>query len=223
MMELLQNALHVLLHLDLYLNNWITELGPWIYVLLFLIIFAETGLVITPFLPGDSLLFALGALTAVSNAYLQFDILFFSLIIAAIIGDAVNYAIGKYVGPRIFSRDTGMLLNKQHLLRAQKFYERHGGKTVIIARFAPIIRTFAPFVAGIGTMHYPRFFIYNVVGAVVWVGIFLVGGRLFGNLPQVKSNFHIVIFGIIIISLVPVVVEYLRAVRESRANRQLSS
>ncbi len=223
LMELLQNAVHIILHLDLYLNNWITALGPGIYLVLFLIIFAETGLVIAPFLPGDSLLFALGALTAVDNAYLDLELLLFLLIVAAILGDAVNYAIGKYFGPRIFRKDTGVLLNKQHLLRAQKFYERHGGKAVIIARFAPIIRTFAPFVAGIGRMQYSRFQTYNVVGAIVWVAIFLYGGAFFGNLPQVKSNFHVVIFAIIGLSLLPIVIEYIRASREARSGSELPS
>jgi membrane-associated protein len=210
--------IHVILHLDLYLNTWITDFGPWIYLLLFLIIFAETGLVVAPFLPGDSLLFALGALCAVDNAFLDLNILMVLLIVAAILGDAVNYAIGKYFGPRIFSRDTGRLLNKAHLLKAHAFYERHGGKAIIIARFAPIIRTFAPFVAGIARMSYPRFLAYNVVGGVVWVALFLFAGFYFGNLPQVKTNFHVVILAIIVLSLLPVVFEYAKAWRAKRSD-----
>lgn len=209
----IKHFIDVMLHLDLYLNSWITAFGPMIYVLMFFVIFAETGLVLTPFLPGDSLLFALGALAAVENAYLSLPTLLILLSFAAVLGDAVNYAIGKYIGPRIFSKDTGILLNKQHLLRAQKFYERHGGKAVIIARFAPIVRTFAPFVAGIGAMRYPKFLAYNIVGGLVWVWLFLFAGYCFGNLPQVKTNFHIVIFAIIGISLLPVGLEFWRGWR----------
>lgn len=216
LINLVQEFVHIILHLDLYLNDWMTTLGPAIYILLFMVIFAETGLVVAPFLPGDSFLFALGALTAVDQAFLDFNLLFVLLIVAAILGDAVNYAIGKYLGPKIFSRDTGLFLNKAHLMRAHAFYEKHGGKTVIIARFAPIIRTFAPFVAGIGKMQYRRFAIYNVVGAFLWVGIFLSAGRFFGNLPQVKSNFHIVIVAIIILSFLPIVIEYWKGHRASR-------
>lgn len=213
LIQLVEQSIHVILHLDLYLNSWITSLGPWIYVLLFAIIFAETGLVIAPFLPGDSLLFALGALAAVENAYLDLNLMMVTLIVAAILGDAVNYSIGKYIGPKIFSKDTGRLLNKKHLRTAHGFYERHGGKAIIIARFAPILRTFAPFVAGIARMSYPRFLSYNIVGGIVWVAIFLVAGFYFGNLPQVKSNFHIVIVAIIVLSLLPAVYEYLKAWR----------
>lgn len=217
LMQLVEHAIHVLLHLDLYLNNWVTDFGPWIYLLLFLIIFAETGLVVAPFLPGDSLLFALGALAAVDNAYLDLKILMILLIVAAILGDAVNYSIGKYIGPKIFSKNTGRLLNKNHLKSAHDFYERHGGKAIIIARFAPIIRTFAPFVAGIARMSYPRFVSYNIVGGIVWVALFLIAGFYFGNLPQVKTNFHIVILAIIVISLLPVVIEYYKAWRAKRS------
>ncbi|HYX37441.1 MAG TPA: DedA family protein [Oligoflexus sp.] len=216
-MEWIKQFIDIILHMDLYLNNWIRDLGPLIYVLVFMVIFAETGLVVTPFLPGDSFLFALGAMAAVENAYLSLPMLLVLLSVAAILGDAVNYAVGKYIGPRIFSKDTGLLLNKKHLLAAQAFYEKHGGKAIIIARFAPILRTFAPFVAGIGHMRYSRFLAYNVVGGLVWVWSFLLAGFMFGNMPQVKDNFHIVIFAIIFLSLVPVAIETWRGWKDKQA------
>jgi membrane-associated protein len=207
----------VILHLDQHLNAWVGHFGPWIYVILFAIIFAETGLVIFPILPGDSLLFALGALTTVANPQLDLTTLMISLFVAAVLGDAVNYTIGKYFGPRIFKSETSWFLNKAHLLKTQAFYEKYGGKTIIFARFIPIVRTFAPFVAGIGSMNYSRFALFNVVGAVAWIGGFLVLGHFFGNLPFVKSNFHIVIFGIIILSLMPPIIEWVRARRGAAA------
>ncbi len=219
LLEWFKHFVDMILHMDLYLNNWITDFGPMIYLLVFLVIFAETGLVVTPFLPGDSFLFALGAMTAVDNAYLSLPLLLGLLTAAAIIGDAVNYTIGKYFGPRVFSQDTGILLNKKHLMQAQSFYAKHGGKAIIIARFAPIVRTFAPFVAGIGRMHYPRFLAYNIVGAVAWVGIFLIAGFYFGNIPQVKDKFHIVIFAIIGLSVMPIVIEVWRGWKEKHAHK----
>lgn len=215
LVDLVQQFVHVIFHLDLYVNQWITHLGPWIYVLLFMVIFAETGLVVTPFLPGDSFLFALGALTAVDNAYLDFTVLLISLNIAAITGDAVNYSIGRYSGPKIF-RTGGRFLNVKHLDSAHRFYEKHGGKAIVIARFAPILRTFAPFVAGIAKMNYRQFSFYNVFGALLWVTSFLLAGRFFGNLEIVKNNFHTVIIAIIILSLVPVLVEFIKAKRDAR-------
>lgn len=197
-------------HLDVHLNEWIGMLGPSIYLLLFAIVFCETGLVITPFLPGDSLLFALGALSAGENAALDIKILLVTLIVAGILGDAVNYAFGKYLGPKVFKKDDSLFFNKSHLLRTQSFYERYGGKTIIMARFLPIVRTFAPFVAGIGRMSYRKFAAFNVVGAVLWVSSFLIAGHYFGNLPGVKKNFHLVIFAIIIISAIPPVIEFWR-------------
>jgi len=219
LMEWIRQFIDIILNMDLYLNNWIRDFGPMIYVLVFMVIFCETGLVVTPFLPGDSFLFALGAMAAVENAYLSLPMLLFLLSVAAILGDAVNYSIGKYIGPRIFSKDTGLFLNKKHLMAAQSFYEKHGGKAIIIARFAPILRTFAPFVAGIGHMQYARFFAYNVVGGLLWVWSFLIAGFWFGNMPTVKDNFHIVIFAIIILSLVPVVFETWRGWKEKQARR----
>jgi membrane-associated protein len=208
---LLAQFLDVILHLDVHLNEWIRMLGPSIYGVLFGIVFCETGLVITPFLPGDSLLFALGALAAGENAPLSLPVLLGLLTVASILGDAVNYAIGYKVGPAIFKSETSIFLNKSHLERTNRFYEKYGGKTIIMARFIPIIRTFAPFVAGVGKMKYRKFAIFNVVGGVAWVVLFLGAGYYFGNLPSVKKNFHLVIFAIIGISLLPPVIEWLKS------------
>jgi membrane-associated protein len=208
--------IEVMLHLDVYLVQLTNYFGPWTYLILFLIIFAETGLVVTPFLPGDSLLFAVGALTTVEGSELSFWVMLPLLIFAGIIGDAVNYSIGKYLGPKVFYSDTSWLLNKEHLLKTQAFYEKYGGVTIIIARFMPIIRTFAPFVAGIGKMKYPKFALYNVTGAVVWVASFLVAGYLFGNIPAVKRNFHIVIFAIIFLSVLPMIIAWFKSRSEQK-------
>ena len=204
-----------MLHLDQHLNQWLAIFGPWLYLILFLVVFCETGIVVTPFLPGDSLLFALGALASSENSAMSLPILLVSLSVAAILGDAVNYAIGRRVGPKVFQRENSFLLNKNHLLRAQAFYEKHGGKTIILARFMPIVRTFAPFVAGIGKMNYGRFAIYNVTGGLVWVFSFLLAGYFFGNIPTIKTNFHIVILVIIVLSVLPVVIEFFKARRGS--------
>jgi membrane-associated protein len=212
-MELIRFGIDFILHLDEYLNVLIANYGSWTYGILFLIVFMETGLVVTPFLPGDSLLFAAGSFAALGS--LNPVILFILLSAAAIIGDTVNYSVGAFVGPRAFSGDI-KFLKQEHLDKTQAFYEKHGGKTIILARFVPIIRTFAPFVAGVGTMTYSHFIIYNVVGALLWVSIFIFGGFFFGNLPVVRHNFELVIFGIIAVSLLPPVFEYLKARRESR-------
>ena len=201
------------LHLDQHLNELVTQVGPWLYLIVFVIIFAETGLVVTPFLPGDSLLFALGALAALEGSPLDIYVLAMLLFIAAVLGDATNYAIGYRLGPKIFKTQNSRLLNRDHLLKAQRFYEKHGGKTIIIARFIPIIRTFAPFVAGIGKMSYGRFATYNFVGAFLWVVPFLFGGYFLGNLPAVKKNFHMIIVAIVVISVLPAVIEFIRARR----------
>jgi membrane-associated protein len=214
-MELLQQAIDIFLHLDAHLNDLAGSMGGWLYLLLFLIIFCETGLVVTPFLPGDSLLFAVGALAAIDGSPLHLPVILLLLMAAGVGGDAVNYAIGYRVGPKVFTSETSRLLNREHLLRTQRFYEKYGGKTIILARFMPIIRTFAPFVAGIGQMRYPRFATFNVVGGVVWVASFTLAGYFFGNVPVVKRNFHFVIVAIIIISVMPPVLELLRARRES--------
>jgi len=194
-----------------YLNGLAASTGPWMYVILFAIIFAETGLVVTPFLPGDSLLFFVGALTASANSPINLPFTAALLIVAAVLGDAVNYAIGWKLGPKVFRSESSWLLNKKHLLEAQRFYDKYGAKTIIIARFVPIVRTFAPFVAGIGKMNYARFALFNVVGGVTWILVFLVAGRLFGNVKFVKENFELVAVAIVAISVLPIVFEVLRA------------
>lgn len=210
-MEFVQHLIDIFLHLDVHLNEWAGALGPWLYVVLFAVVFCETGLVVTPFLPGDSLLFAVGALASVEGSPIEVKSIAVTLIIAAVLGDAVNYAIGARLGPRVFTRADSRLLNKEHLLRTQRFYEEYGGKTIILARFMPVIRTFAPFVAGIGKMAYSRFAMFNVTGGILWVASFVLGGYFFGEVPVVKRNFHIVIIAIVILSILPPVIEYLRS------------
>ncbi|MEK9150030.1 MAG: DedA family protein [Candidatus Desantisbacteria bacterium] len=197
--------INLFLHLDKHL---ISSFGVWTYVILFLIIFCETGLVVTPILPGDSLLFAAGTFAAIGS--LDKWHLAISLAIAAILGDTVNYWIGYIVGPRVFTSSSSKLLNKKHLLRSHEFYEKYGGKTIIIARFMPIIRTFAPFVAGIARMTYIKFLLYNITGGVLWISLFVFGGYYFGNIPLVKRHFTVVIFVIIFISLIPIIIEFWR-------------
>lgn len=198
----------ILLHLDQYLNEVINNYGIWTYLILFLVIFCETGLVVTPFLPGDSLIFVLGALAASGDINpLAIGGL---LMTAAIVGNIVNYQIGRFLGPKVFAGEKIRFLKKEYLQRTHEFYEKHGGKTIIIARFIPIIRTFAPFVAGIGHMSYPRFLLYNIIGCVAWVMLCLAGGYYFGNIPIVKQNFTLVIYGIVLISVLPAVITFLR-------------
>jgi membrane-associated protein len=206
-MELIARAIDLFLHLDRHLGALIADYGGWTYLILFLIVFCETGLVVTPFLPGDSLLFAAGAFAALGA--LDAWWLFLLLSAAAILGDTVNYWIGKAIGPRAFSGDL-RFLKKRHLDRTREFYERHGGKTIVLARFIPIIRTFAPFVAGVAVMTYGRFILYNIAGGVAWVGIFVLAGHLFGNLPAVRENFSYVIVVIILLSVLPLVYELLK-------------
>ena len=214
MMDLLRQCIEFVVHFSPdTVNEYAISLGHWLYAVLFLIIFAETGLVVTPFLPGDSLLFAVGAVAAHPESPIQLGLTAVLLIIAAVLGDAVNYAVGFYVGPRVFSRENSRLLNKKHLLRAHQFYEDYGGITIILARFIPIVRTFAPFVAGIGKMSYLRFAAYNVVGGIAWILLFLVGGWWFGGQELVQKNFKLVIVAIIVISVLPGVIEYLRVRR----------
>jgi membrane-associated protein len=200
-MEFLKSAADVFLHLDTHLSAVIAQYGTGTYLILFLIIFCETGLVVTPFLPGDSLLFAAGTFAALGSLNVWW--LAALITIAAILGDTVNYALGYHAGPKIFRKDTGWLLNKKHLLKTEAFYEKHGPKTIIIARFIPIIRTFAPFVAGIGRMSYAKFLAYNIIGGVVWVVLFLFAGYAFGNIPLVRDNFEFVILAIIALSILP--------------------
>ncbi len=213
-MDLLPRILDLFLHLDQHLGQLISQYGVWTHLILFLIVFCETGLVITPFLPGDSLLFAAGTFAAIGALDLWLIIVL--LTIAAIIGDTVNYWIGAYIGPRAFRGDI-RFLRKEYLDRTHAFYEKHGGKTIILARFLPILRTFAPFVAGVGAMNYPKFITYNVVGAVLWVGLFVLGGYFFGNITIVRENFTLVILAIIVISVMPLAVEVLRARRRRPA------
>jgi membrane-associated protein len=211
-MDLLRSVIDLFLHLDQHLSRVIADYGVWTHLILFLIIFAETGLVVTPFLPGDSLLFAAGTFAALGS--LDLWLLVVLLIAAAILGDTVNYWVGAWIGPRAFSGNV-KFLRKDYLDRTHAFYEKHGGKTVILARFVPIIRTFAPFVAGVGAMSYPKFITYNVVGALLWVGLFVPAGYFFGNIPTVRKNFTLVILAIIALSVLPIALEAIRA-RRSR-------
>ncbi len=207
-MELIRQLLDILLHLDRHLDTIIQQYGVWTYLILFLIIFCETGLVVTPILPGDSLLFAVGTFAA--RGALDLGLLLVLLSVAAVAGDTVNYAIGYRVGPQIFRKEGVRFLNREYLDRTHRFYERHGAKTIVIARFVPIIRTFAPFVAGVGRMSYARFVTYNVAGGVGWIAALVLGGYLFGNIPVVRQNFTLVIFAIIVLSILPGMIEFLR-------------
>lgn len=196
------------MHLDVHLNVWAGTLGAWLYIVLFGVVFCETGLVVTPFLPGDSLLFAAGALASRPGSPIDLYVLIPVIFAAAVLGDSVNYEIGKWLGPKVFSRKDSWLLNQDHLHKAHAFYEKYGGKTIILARFIPIIRTFAPFVAGIGKMSYGHFISYNLIGAALWTAGFAVAGYWFADLPVVQNHFHYVIVGIIVISVLPAVYEW---------------
>lgn len=213
-MEFIQTLIDFVLHIDVHLVEIVNSYQTWTYLILFLIIFAETGLVVTPFLPGDSLLFAAGAIIAKPETELNIFFMCILLIAAGVLGDMVNYHIGKYVGPKAFSGKY-KLLKKEYLDKTQAFYDKHGGKTIIYARFIPIVRTFAPFIAGIGTMTYTRFSSYNVIGAISWVVSFLFLGYFFGGLPIIKDNFTLVVFAIIILSVLPPVIEVLRSKRKN--------
>src|SRR5258708_6271717 len=207
-MEFLSQAMDAFLHLDAHLNQLAFQYGGWLYGIPLLIIFCETGLVVTPILPGDSLLFAAGALASSDDSGLNIAILIVLLSIAAVLGDAVNYAIGHYLGPKGFKHEKSRFFNKEHLHRTQHFYRKYGSKTIVLARFVPIVRTFAPFVAGIGDMKYPKFFLYNLLGGVVWVAGFLLAGYCLGSSPIVKERFHIIIAAILVVSVMPMVIEY---------------
>ncbi|HEY9855770.1 MAG TPA: DedA family protein [Stenomitos sp.] len=207
-MHLLLSLVDFVLHFDKHLADILQAYGTLTYLFLFLILFCETGLVVTPFLPGDSLLFAAGAFAAAG--LMDIRALWGLLLLAAVLGDSTNYWIGRTLGPKVFHRTDSKLLNRKHLVRTQAFYDKHGGKTLILARFAPILRTFAPFVAGIGQMPYRRFLAFSVTGGVLWISLFALGGYFFGNLPTIKQNFKLVILGVIVVSLLPTVIELLR-------------
>jgi membrane-associated protein len=209
----MQDLIDLFLHLDVHLEEFVRNHGRWVYGLLFAIVFAETGLVVTPFLPGDSLLFAAGALAA--TGMLDIRLVLVLLAVAAIVGNMVNYSVGRYVGPRVFRADAtpGILsrvLNRQHLDRAHAFFERYGGMAIVLTRFVPIIRTFVPFVAGAGAMRYTTFAVYNVAGGILWVAVCVGAGYAFGNVPVIKDNFTLVALGIVAVSLVPVLIEWLK-------------
>jgi membrane-associated protein len=208
--------LDIFLHLDVHLSQITSQYGIWVYLFLFIIIFAETGLVVTPFLPGDSLLFAVGAIASLDNGGIDITVVWLLLVAAAFAGDNINYAIGRSIGPRIFSRPKSLFLNPANLSRTQDFYNRHGAKTVMFARFLPIIRTFAPFVAGVGRMKYRNFASFSILGTLLWMTIFLSAGYFFGNIPVIKNNFTIVVMAVIGVSLIPMILETLRQIREYR-------
>ncbi|MGH7901007.1 MAG: DedA family protein [Thermodesulfobacteriota bacterium] len=207
-MDFIKEIIDIFLHLDVHLDFIIRSYGTWTYAILFLIIFCETGLVVTPILPGDSLLFATGTFAARGSLDVWFVV--FLLSVSAVAGDTINYWIGYKLGPQVFKKENSLFFNKEYLDRTHRFYEKYGGKTIIIARFIPIIRTFAPFVAGMGRMTYKRFITYNVVGGIGWIVILVLAGYFFGGIPFVKNNFSLIILAIIIISILPGIIEYLR-------------
>jgi membrane-associated protein len=218
MLELLKNFLDIILHIDVHLQQWVTEYQTGTYLILFLIIYMETGFVVTPFLPGDSLLFAAGTVSAMAGQPLSLIVLIPLLIFAAFAGDNTNYFIGKLLGQTVYEKNY-RLIKREYLDKTHAFYEKHGGKTIIIARFMPIIRTFAPFVAGVGTMSYLRFISFSIVGAFIWVSSFCLAGYFFGNIPLVKNNFTIVILVIILISLLPMIVAFIRKLVDGKKTK----
>lgn len=220
MMDFIHFVIDFILHIDGHLAELVAEYGIWVYAILFLILFCETGLIVTPFLPGDSLLFVAGAIASLPTNDLNVHLMVVLMIIAAIIGDAVNYTIGRLFGEKLFSNPNSRIFRRSYLDKTHAFYERHGGKTIILARFVPIVRTFAPFVAGMGHMSYRRFALYNVTGALVWVLLFTYAGYWFGNLPVIQENLKLLIVGIIVLSILPGVIEVIRhkraAARQSK-------
>lgn len=215
-MSYIYSLIDFIIHIDKHLTELAATYGSLAYAILFVIVFCETGLVVTPFLPGDSLLFAAGALA--SQGAFNVHLLALLLLVAAILGDAVNYAIGRRMGPAVFERKNSKVFRPEYLARTQKYFEKYGAKTIVLARFVPIVRTFAPFLAGVGTMSYPKFAFYNVTGAIAWVGLFTYGGWMFGGTPLVQKNFKLVILAIIVISILPAVIEIYRARREARSS-----
>jgi len=216
-MEMIIKFFDMLLHLDKYIDLLIRDYGMWTYLIFFIIVFCETGLVVTPFLPGDSLLFVAGTFAALGSLNLMWLLVILSA--AAILGDTINYWIGNYIGPKVFQMQNSRVFRKEYLDRTHQFYEKYGPITIVIGRFIPIIRTFAPFLAGVGSMTYGKFLVYNVVGGILWIASFTLGGYFFGNLPFVKKNFTAVIIAIIIISVMPTVIEYVRQRRQAKAKR----
>lgn len=208
MMDLMKTFIDFFLHIDKNLLQVVNQFGIWSYFILFMVIFMETGFVVTPFLPGDSLLFAAGAISAFGGIHIWW--LLGLMILAAFVGDTVNYWIGHFMGPKVFD-GKNKLLKKEHLEKAQSFYEKHGGKAIVLARFVPIVRTFAPFVAGVGKMDYSKFIMFNALGGVLWVSLFTLAGYFFGNIPMIKENFHYLIVGIVVLSLVPIFVEWYKS------------
>lgn len=221
-MEMIHTLIDFILHIDVHLQAMVAQYGIWIYAILFLILFCETGLVVTPFLPGDSLLFVAGALAAIPDSALNVHMMALLLCIAAILGDAVNYTIGRLFGDRLFSNPSSKIFSRSYLDKTHQFYERHGGKTIILARFVPIVRTFAPFVAGMGKMSYRHFALFNVTGGLLWVLLFSYAGYFFGNLPAVQKNIHYLIVAIILVSILPGVIEVLRHRRAAKPPKSQS-
>lgn len=217
-MDFIKNFISFFLHIDKHLTELAQNYGTWAYGILFLIVFCETGLVVTPFLPGDSLLFAAGALAA--QGAFDVNLLALLLFIAAVVGDAVNYSVGRRMGPAVFERQNSRVFKPEYLARTHRFFEKYGSKTIVLARFVPIVRTFAPFLAGVGTMSYAKFAAYNITGAALWISIFTYAGYFFGTTPVVQRNFKLVILMIIIISILPAVYEVLKARKEARSGAQ---
>jgi membrane-associated protein len=215
-MDLIKIALDIVLHIDVFIADQIKFWGVWMYLVLFIVIFCETGLVVTPFLPGDSLLFAAAAIAARAGGPLNIWVLFFVLLAAAVLGDTANYWIGAKLGPRLLRNPDSRILKKEYLDKTHAFFERYGGKTIILGRFVPFVRTFAPFLAGVGEMHYRRFLEFNLVGAVAWVGAFIGAGYFFGRIPAVEKNLTLVLIAVVVVTTIPIVVEYLRTKRADK-------
>lgn len=214
-MELLYTFIDFVLHMKEHLAELTATYGSWVYAILFLIVFCETGLVVTPFLPGDSLLFTAGTLAALGS--LNVHLLVVILFVAAVLGDAVNYAVGRRIGPAVFERENSRLFKREYLIRTHNFFEKYGPKAIVLARFVPIVRTFAPFLAGVGTMNYAKFASYNVIGAMLWVGLITYSGWLFGEIPFIKKNFELVVLGIVVVSVLPIFVEWLAVRKAARS------
>ncbi len=221
-MEFFQFIIDFILHIDVHLAQMVAEYGVWVYAILFVVIFCETGLVVTPFLPGDSLLFVAGALASIGSNHINIHLMVLLLILAAVLGDAVNYMIGKFFGEKLFSKPDSKIFKQSYLEKTHTFYEKHGGKTIILARFVPIVRTFAPFVAGMGKMSYKQFASYNIIGGIFWVSIFMYAGYFFGEMPFVKKNLTFLIFAIIFTSVIPPAIEFWRNKKEAKKNKEVS-